>query len=180
MRRTEGKRFLQTALVLSCHFAWFPPLLEVFSSHGPLHPLQFPSSMGCSALPASFWHQAEGLQGLPWSKHREREVAGFLKDEKGKKEGNPVRWLCRGWLLFQALEIKEFFLLDLKPIKGKFKHHTVRKVLFSSTIQNPEFKMKHKCLKFTLVLFAQLIMVCLFYCCDHTWRLLFVCFFSVL
>lgn len=42
--------------------------------------------MGCSALPASFWHQAEGLQSLPWSKHREREVAGFFKDEKGKKE----------------------------------------------------------------------------------------------
>lgn len=47
--------------------------------------LQFSSGMGSSPLPSSFWHQAKRLQGLPWSQHREGEVAGFLKDEKGKR-----------------------------------------------------------------------------------------------
>lgn len=96
MRRTEGKRSFSLLFDLSCHLTWFPRrrcwcLLTVPSA---LH--QFPSSMGCSALPASFWHQAEGLQSLPWSKHREREVAGLLKDEKGRKEGEPPavgRWV---------------------------------------------------------------------------------------
>lgn len=102
MRRTEGKRFFFVAFYLRCHFPWLPLTALLLSSHGSLHPIQFPSSMGCSALPASFWHQAEGLQGLPWSKHREREVAGFLKDEKGKKESESSAFGC-----FVSLKIKE-------------------------------------------------------------------------
>lgn len=97
MKRTEGKRigielyFNLPALLteaitfdLSQHFNWSFLLTFPFTMFvSPL--LQFSSGMGSSPLPASFWHKAKRLQGLPWSQHREGEVAGFLKDEKGKR-----------------------------------------------------------------------------------------------
>lgn len=55
-----------------------------------LHALaQFSSGVRRAPLPASLRHQAERLQGVPRSEHREGEVAGFLKDEKGKSGSCP-------------------------------------------------------------------------------------------
>lgn len=68
----------------------FPPPCLSSLSLRPLTPLpQFSSGVGCASIPASFWHQAKRLQGLPWSEHREGEVARFLKDEKGKMGNFP-------------------------------------------------------------------------------------------
>lgn len=58
----------------------------------PLAPLpQFSSGVGRAPIPASFGYQAKRLQGLPWSEHREGEVAGFLKDEEGKHGNCPPK-----------------------------------------------------------------------------------------
>lgn len=50
----------------------------------PLSTSQFSSGISSAPVSASLWYQAKRFQGLPWSEHREGEVAHFFKDKKGQ------------------------------------------------------------------------------------------------
>lgn len=45
---------------------------------------QFSPGISSAPVSASLWYQAKRLQGLPWSEHREGEVAPVFKDQKGE------------------------------------------------------------------------------------------------
>lgn len=91
MRRTEGKgqagtsvrAFAGLPLPWSLSSRFLPPL------HRWSHP-QLSSGVGRAPLPASLRHQAERLQGLPRTQHREGEVADVPQDQEGSAPSHHV------------------------------------------------------------------------------------------
>lgn len=68
---------------------------------------QLSSGVGRGPLPASLRHQAERLQGLPRTEHREGEVAGIPQDEEG--------WAHFSILFVQAMTWLSLFYFNATP-----------------------------------------------------------------
>lgn len=68
--------------------------------HVSLHwsPPQLSSGVGRAPLPASLRHQAERLQGLPRTRHREGEVACVPQDEEGSTRFTMFLISTKAWL----------------------------------------------------------------------------------
>lgn len=149
MRRTEGKRFFWLPLICPATLPGFPCwrcwCLLTIPSTSISSPLAW-------AVLLYLRHSGIKLRDskvFPGLSTEKEKWLAFLKTKKVRRKVNRIA--------LSALEIKEIqtaitvFTLHL----GDFKYHIVFKIF------SQESKMKHKCLKFTLVLFASLIATCL-------------------